>query len=130
MSATILVHGKLFRDPERKVSSKGNAYAMATIRDVAQGADATWWRVFAFSDDARDELLGLRDGDGVAVSGTLRAEIYAGSGTPRVSLTITADRIISAKLVKREKAATVRAEKKAATRAEPSVNVFNDSVPF
>ena len=102
MTATVLVSGKLFKDPEAKTSRGGNRYAMATLRD-GQGDDVVWWKVFAFADDARDELLELRAGDGVSVSGSFKAEVYAGTGTPRVSLSVIADRLISAKRRKRER---------------------------
>ena len=35
MSATVLVSGKLFRDPERKISGAGKTYGSATIKDVS-----------------------------------------------------------------------------------------------
>ena len=129
MSATVLLHGKLSRDPESKTSGKGNAYALATVRD-GQGDDATWWRVFAFSTEAREELLALRAGDSIAVSGSFKAEIYAGGSEPRVSLTVTADRLISAKRQKRDRAADKRDASKAVARAAPKARPFEDEVPF
>jgi single-stranded DNA-binding protein len=109
MSAFALISGKLFRDPERKTSKAGKPYAMATIKD-GQGEAANWWRVFAFGDEAADELLGLRSGDAVAVSGSFKADIYDKGGTSRISLSVVADRIISAKKQKREQAADRRAK--------------------
>ena len=129
MSATVLVQGKLFREPESKTSGKGNSYAMATIR-VGQGDDATWWRVFAFSSEARDELLTLHNGDAVAVSGSLKAELYDGSGKPRVSLSVTADRLISGKRKKREAAAETRATKKVERTEGAQDYPFDDRIPF
>ena len=111
MTATVLVSGKLARDPEQKTSRNGNPFATATIRD-GFGDDALWWRVFAFSDEAREELMSLQAGDGVAVSGSFKAEVYAGAGEPRVSLSVTADRLISAHQRKKERAADKRAQVK------------------
>ncbi len=129
MSASVLIHGKIHRDPESKMSGKGNAYALATVRD-SQGDDTTWWRVFAFGTEARDELLSLRAGDGVAVSGAFKAELYAGSGTARVSLSVTADRVISAKRQKRDRASEVRGARKASGSADRPGPWFSDEVPF
>ena len=129
MSATVLLHGKIHRDPESKTSGKGNAYALATVRD-GQGDDTTWWRVFAFSTEARDELLSLRAADSVAVSGTLKAEVYAGSGTPRVSLSVTADRVITAKKPKRERTNEARGARKTSGGAGGPAPSLQDEVPF
>ena len=129
MTVTVLISGKLFRDPETKTSSRGKPYTTATIR-VGQGDDVAWWRVLAFLKEAGDELLSLRGGDGVAVSGTFKAEVYVGSGDPRVNLTVIADRVISAKAQKREKAAVARAGKKAASRVDPGANQLSDAVPW
>ena len=129
MSATVLLHGRLRGDPASKTSTKGNPYALATVRD-GQGDDATWWRVFAFGTEARDELLSLHAGDGVAVSGTLKAEVYAGGSTPRVSLSVTADRVISAKRQKRERATEARGARKATGRSDQGAPSFQDEVLF
>ncbi len=103
MSTAVLVCGQPFRNPEANTSRGGSAYA--TVRD-GQGDDAAWWKVLASSDEARDELLTPRSGDGVAISGSFRAEVHAGNGTPRVSP--TADRVISTRRAKRQTAAGAR----------------------
>ena len=50
MSATALISGKLFREPEAKVSRAGKYYASATVR-VGDGEGATWWKVLSFSEN-------------------------------------------------------------------------------
>jgi single-stranded DNA-binding protein len=102
MSAVVLLSGKIVREPERKVSKLGKPYASATVRD-GYGDDATWWRVFAFSESAAEELLGLRDGDAVAASGSFKAELYNGRDGARISLSMVADRLISARKLKRQR---------------------------
>ena len=109
MSATVLISGKLWRDPERKLTKAGKPYVTATIRD-GQGDDATWWRLFAFWEAGCAELLGLHDGDGVAASGTFKAELYDGRDGVRISLTVLADRVISARRQKHEKDKTRQIE--------------------
>jgi hypothetical protein len=101
MTATVLVSGKLFRDPERKVSGAGKRYASATIKDVS-GDDVIWWKLLAFDESPIDELLSLRDGDGIAASGSFRTEVYDRGAGPKVGFTLFADRLISAKRQKRE----------------------------
>jgi single-stranded DNA-binding protein len=102
MSATLLIHGKLYRDPERKVTKVGKAYASATIRDH-QGEGATCWRVPAFGGQAAEDILALRAGDGVAATGAFKAEAYDRDGSARVSLTLFADWVSSARWQKRER---------------------------
>ena len=134
MSTTVLISGKLFRDPEAKTSRGGKPYTLATVK-VGQGEDVQWWRVMAFGDADRDELISLRNGDAVAVSGPLKAEMYAPNGNePRLSLSVMADRIISAKRAKREKAAEGRTEAKVERNrdraASPGDRPFDDGVTF
>ena len=130
MSASVLVSGKLWREPERKLTKAGKPYASATIRD-GQGDDATWWRLLAFSEAGCAELLGLHDGDGLAVGGAFKAELYDGRDGARISLTVVADRVISAKRQQRERAKEHRAEQRSRTidnsEATPP---FDDEVAF
>ena len=130
MSATVLVSGKLFRDPQSKTSGSGKVYCTATIK-VGQGDDAQWWRLVTFSDSAIEELLALRDGDGIAASGSFKAEVYEAREGMRVSLSILADRVISAKRQKRER----DKERLAEQRQGPIDSVgaqrpFDDEVPL
>jgi hypothetical protein len=103
MSATVLVSGKLWRDPERKTTKTGRPYTSAALRD-GQGDDAVWWKLLAFNEAAAEEPLRLRDGDGLAASGSFKAEIYDRGSGPRIGFTVFVDHLISAKRKKREKA--------------------------
>ena len=128
MSATVLISGKLWRDPERKLTKAGKPYVTATIRD-GQGDDATWWRLLAFSEASCAELLCLHDGDGVAASGAFKAELYDGRDGVRISLTVLADRVISARRQKREKDKIRQAERRSITTdAGESRRPFDDEV--
>ena len=79
MSAFALVAGKLRKSPEGRTSSKtGKAFATAVMREG--GGDAvTWWNIVAFADMAA-ELLKLKGGDVVSVSGPFTVELYAKNG--------------------------------------------------
>ena len=108
----------MFRDAEVKTSKSNSTYVLATLR-VGQGSELVWWRVMAFGDEAREALLALGSGDSVAVSGALRAEIYKPvSGDPKLSLSVLADRVISAKPLKRGKAAARRSKTQVAPQAD------------
>lgn len=101
MSATALISGKLQRDPERKMSKAGKPFSTATLRE-GDGDAVTWWTVLAFAEDAIEELSRLKAGDGMAATGPFKAETYEKNGEKRVSFTLFADRVISAKKQKRE----------------------------
>lgn len=94
MSATVLVNGVIFRTPEQRPGKGGGTYALATLK-TREGDAVQYWRVLAFNATTQAEIMRLDDGDGVAVQGALRAEIYKPEhGEPRVSLNIMAERAI------------------------------------
>ncbi len=133
MSATALISGKLWREPEAKVSRAGKRYGSATVR-VGDGDDATWWKILAFSESAAEELLQLHDGDGVAASGSFQVEPFERGGELRVSFTLFADRLISAKRQKRERDKEQRAEHRqgaidSAEAQRPIDGGLNDELP-
>ena len=101
MSATVLISGKIQRDPERKVSKGGKPFVTATLRE-GDGEAVSWWNVLAFADNAIEELSRLKAGDALAASGSFKAELYEKNGAQRISYTVFADRIISARRQKRE----------------------------
>jgi hypothetical protein len=127
MSARALISGRIWRDPERRVSGAGKPFASASVR-VGSGDVAAWWKLLCFSEAAIEEVTSLHDGDAVSASGEFKAEVYDKGDGPRVGFTLFADRIISARKAKREKA-------RAATRRAPidgaqSQRPFDDELPM
>jgi hypothetical protein len=97
MSAFALVTGKLWKDPGERTSAKdGNAFATATFREGA-GDATTWWSVVAFTNNVA-ELLRLKDGDVVSVSGPFTVETYGKDGEIRLRHKIVAERIAAPRL--------------------------------
>jgi single-stranded DNA-binding protein len=98
MTALAVVAGQLWRAPEQRTSSKsGKSFATAIVREGA-GDAVTWCSVVAFAKNA-NELMQLKDGDVVSVSGPFTVGIYAkDGGPPRISLRIVADRIAAPRL--------------------------------
>jgi len=109
MSARALISGRLWKNPERRISGAGKPFGSASVR-VGNGDAAVWWKVLAFAEDVLEELLSLHDGDAVAVTGEFKAETYDGRDGPRISYTLFCDRLISAKRRKREETEDRRAE--------------------
>ncbi|HLH12417.1 MAG TPA: single-stranded DNA-binding protein [Methylovirgula sp.] len=144
MSVAALVLGNIFRKPEERTSKSGTVYVTATIK-ASVSNEVQFWRVSAFSDRTRAELLRLDVGDGVSAQGALKAEIYQPiGGEPRVSLSIMADHVIALRQPARQresaKARSTKAPARSALASAPSVNVaganfapalpFDDDVPF
>jgi single-stranded DNA-binding protein len=100
MTASALLSGQLFRDPERRVSKAGKPFVAAKLREGA-GDSAVWWSVVAFADDVREELSRLRDGDAIAVSGPFTVATYERNGEIRLNHSIVAERLISARRAKK-----------------------------
>ena len=102
MTASALIHGKLVRDPAQKISKGGKVFASALLKE-GDGEAATWWSLLAFSQEVMEELASLRAGDALAASGSFKAEVYEKNGERRVSFSLFADRVISARKQKRER---------------------------
>jgi hypothetical protein len=126
MSASVLIHGVLFKDPERRTSRAGKEFITAKVRDD-NGDAVLWWRLICFSESAGAELLALRDGDTVGASGRLEAEAYDRGAGPKISLTCIVDRLITAKKGVKPKAKSERRQAfTAADAARPIEDGFND----
>ena len=86
--------GQLFREPEQRTSKAGKPFVTATIR-AKDGEAAQWWKVLAFAETARAELMRLTDGDALSVQGALQAETYEKDGATRLSLSVVADQVLA-----------------------------------
>jgi hypothetical protein len=62
MTAHVLVSGTLFREPKQRTSKAGKPFVTATLK-AKDGETAQWWKVLAFSESVRAELMRLTDGD-------------------------------------------------------------------
>jgi single-stranded DNA-binding protein len=102
MTAFALVAGKLWKEPEGRTSKTGKPFATAIVREGA-GDAVTWWSVVAFADNAA-ELLRLKDGDVVSVSGPFTVESYIKDEQNRLRHKIVADRLAAPRLSGRKDA--------------------------
>jgi single-stranded DNA-binding protein len=104
MTALGLIAGKVWRAPEGRTAKNGKSFATAVMRE-GTGAAVTWWSIVAFAESAT-ELLQLKAGDVLSVSGPFTVEIYTkDGGQPRISHRIVADRIAAPRLSGRRSAA-------------------------
>jgi len=99
--AKVDVVGNLGSDPDLKTRPDGTAIADFSIANTPffknqdgsySDGDTVWYRVSAWRKDAERCVAGLRKGDRVRVTGTLKAGLYEGKdGDTRMSLQISAD---------------------------------------
>ncbi len=119
MSDRAIVSGVLFREPVEKTSKAGKRYLIATIRSGNSEA-VRWWKAFCFIESVIEEMKRLGDGDPIAVAGEFDCSLYAPDGAePRLSWTIRADSILSAKAKPKPKEAKPRADKPPRRAAPP-----------
>lgn len=106
----VLIQGRLNATPVARTSSRGNKFATALIRATADDGTTTWVSVIAFSEDAVEGLLALREGDSVAVAGEASLHTFeTSSGETRAQLRVTATRCLSVHQAKRQRKAAAAA---------------------
>jgi single-stranded DNA-binding protein len=117
MAVMVLISGTLFRSAEARTAKSGKSFVAATLK-ARCGDSAQFWRVLAFSESVRAELLRLKDGDALAVQGVLRIELYERDGEQKIGLTIMADAVLP-----------LRQEKKKREQ-ERAPDLLDDPIPF
>jgi len=125
--ATVMVTGRLFRQPERKTSAAGKVFTTAKIKE-GSGDNVAWWSAVAFGDTA-EALAAMQDGEAVSLSGNLAVETYkANDGETRVSLKVVAEAILSAR--KRRKPKPQSANSPDNTPQNDRNDFIDDAMPF
>lgn len=111
MSINALVLGTLLTQPTQRTAKSGNAYTVCRLKVAGAGtgdagADTLLVNCIAFSETAQAALLALDAGEGIAVSGQLRAGVWqAQDGTTKPSLDMTVGAVLSAYSVSRKRKA-------------------------
>lgn len=133
MTARILLPGVLHKAPVRKTAKTGRPYVLATLREV-NGDAMRWWKLFVFHESAIEEIERLGEGDVIAASGIFEATIWTPEGKqPRVSLSLTADAILSAKAKPKPKNERAAADDRGSARASATWlrgGTLDDEIPF
>jgi hypothetical protein len=94
MTLLALASGALWDSPERRQSKNGKDFVLANLK-VSLGDDTRTVKVLAFSESVQDELMELRAGEQISVTGSFKAEIYTPENRgPRLNLTIFADAVL------------------------------------
>ena len=91
-----LVAGWLYGEAERRTDKAGKAYSLAKVRASTAEGEMLFVNVIAFDDDLCKSLHRLRDGDSVALSGSLNPRVWTDKqGNARPALDMVAHRLIS-----------------------------------
>lgn len=116
-----LIAGKLYGQPAERTSKTGKPFALAKVRAAAGDGESLFVNVIAFDDAPVAALLGLGDGDSVALAGSLTPKVWTDKeGNTRPSLDMVAAQVLTAYHVKRKRAAMDTA--KPAPMGEPFPN--------
>jgi len=92
-----LIAGKLLGDPEQRVGKGESRYVVAKVRAQAGDGENLIVNVIAFEIACCRDLLALRDGDSVAVSGSLTPKAWTDKqGNVKPALDLVAQRVLSA----------------------------------
>lgn len=90
------VAGRLYGEAEHRTDKAGKAYSLAKVRASTAEGEVLFVNVIAFDDDLCASLHRLRDGDSVALSGSLNPRVWTDKqGNARPALDMVAHRLIS-----------------------------------
>lgn len=91
-----LIAGKLLGDPELRPGKAESQFVVARVRAQSVDGDHLIVNVIAFDDAPCAALLGLRDGDSVALSGSLTPKAWTNKqGNVKPALDLVAQRVLN-----------------------------------
>lgn len=92
-----LVAGRLYGDAELRADRAGKPFTVARVRATTADGETLFVNVIAFDTAVRNALQALRDGDSVALSGSLSPKVWTDrQGTARPALDMVAHRMLTA----------------------------------
>ena len=101
-----LIAGRVHGQPTSRTGKSGKPFAVAKVRAAAGDGESLFVSVIAFDAAPCTALLALRDGDSVALSGTLTPKTWADrEGNTRPALDLVAHQVMTTYHVSRKRAA-------------------------
>lgn len=128
---TIVITGRLGRDPEISATKGGNTVCRLSVCDD-RGKDTKpiWWRVSVFGKQAEACAAYLAKGRMVCVSGTASIGEYTGKdGQVKTSMDVMSDRVNFINSAS-DTGSKPEVEDKPATKAEAWPEMSSDDIPF
>ena len=91
-----LLCGHIFGDPERRSGKSNTHFVVAKIKAIAGDGEMCLVNVIAFDTSVGQELMALRDGDAVTMTGSLTPKVWTDKqGNARAALDLVANKILS-----------------------------------
>ncbi|CAG4911615.1 single-stranded DNA-binding protein [Paraburkholderia saeva] len=99
-----LIGGKVYGKPAERTGQSGKVFVTAKVRAASGDGESLFVNVIAFDDTAKAALLGLDDGDSVALAGTLTPKVWTDkNGEARPALDMVAHCVLTAYHVQRKR---------------------------
>lgn len=90
-----LVAGRLYGETEQRTDKAGKTFALAKVRASTADGELLFVNVIAFDAQVCASMQDLRDGDSVALSGSLAPRVWTDKqGNTRPALDMVAHRVI------------------------------------
>lgn len=124
-----LVMGRIHGQPVERASKIGKPYALAKVRAAAGDGESLIVNAIAFDDAPVTALLGLSDGDSIAMSGSLTPKVWVDrEGQSRPSLDMVVHQVLTAYHATRKRRAmqTDTGQKPSAEQRERAPDMFDD----
>jgi single-stranded DNA-binding protein len=99
-----LVTGKVFGAPAQKVGKSGKPFAVCKVRAPMHDGESIFINVIAFDQNPCAALMGLGDGDAVALAGLLTPKVWTDrEGVSKPALDMVAQQVMSPYQLKRKR---------------------------
>jgi len=91
-----LVAGHIWGEPEKRVGKNNSLFVVAKVRAQGTQPELVIANVIAFDTGACKDLLALRDGDAVSLTGSLLPKVWVDKqGVSRAALDMIASRVLA-----------------------------------
>jgi single-stranded DNA-binding protein len=91
-----LVSGRMFGDAEERTDKTGKLFSVAKVRASPADGETVFVNVIAFDSGVRAALHHLRDGDALALAGSLVPKVWTDKqGIARPALDMVAQRVLT-----------------------------------
>lgn len=91
-----LVAGRLYGEPEQRVDKASKPFTVSKVRAATADGETLFVNVIAFEETVCVALRQLRDGDSIALSGSLTPRVWTDKqGNTRPALDMVAHRVLA-----------------------------------
>lgn len=91
-----LISGKVFGDPEQRRGKGETPFVVAKVRASTNDGETVVVNVIAFDEAPSAALIALRDGDAVALTGSITPKVWTDKqGNTRPALDMVAQRVLT-----------------------------------